>query len=118
MVEEKTTIELKVDLWAALDKRKGGDESFDDYIRRLVDNTNMPMGTLQNTAEAPRVETGAVERAADPPKDAACAHFDPIDGMCENAIEYSQEYRPSYDDEFDKWYWCEKHAPDEATELD
>lgn len=112
MVEETTTIQVTHDLWAALDKRKDSDETFDDYIRRLVDNTNMPMGTLENTAEAPTVETKPVKRIDDPQEDASCTHFDSIDGLCENAVNYRQEYRPSYDDEFDVWYWCEEHAPE------
>ena len=113
MGEQKTTIQVYTDTWAALDKRKGSDETFDQYIRRLINNTAMPIGTLEDVGEAPTVETGDVERVDDVPVDKSCSEYDSIDGMCANDdLVVRQEWRFPNEDEWSYWYYCEEHAPE------
>lgn len=112
MVEETTTVQVTYETWAAMDKRKDAEETFDDFIQRLIDNTSMPMGALDNVADTPTAITGEVSKIETSEVDRGCAHFDAIEGMCENEVAYKQEYRMQNTEAWDAWYWCEEHAPE------
>lgn len=113
-----TTVEVKMDTWAALDKRKERGDSFDDVIRKLIDSTPVGFGQLQEVDQP--VETRNVEEltvAEREEVDEQCSHYDIITGeTCDNQVEFCQEYRYGSDGEWSEMYYCSEHAPDPMPE--
>jgi len=109
-----TTVQITTEVWGALDKRKGRNESFDDVIRKLIDQTPAGMGAIK-TAE-PEYEP----RFADPipldETDETCGKYDTVTGeTCGERAAYKQPYvlgdgDPEEDAE-DAFHLCEEHAP-------
>jgi len=115
---ETTTIEVKTDVWAALDRRKGEGETFSQVVRRLINATPVGVGELQ-VDNPPEIEHGTVEELTEEQKTGGieknCAHYDVIDGEdCPNELQYRQQWRyaDSEDSEWRWWYWCEDHKPE------
>lgn len=113
----KTTVEVTYDVWAALDKRKDRGDSFNDVIKRLIDNSAVEMGQLKGVDQ--EIETkDVVEISAENAKDHSCAHADPVTGeMCDETPSYEQEYRHAGAEEWSTFYYCEEHKPDERPEV-
>ena len=118
MVPDKTTVEVTHEVWAAMDKRKDEDQSFDDFIRELIDNTAVPMGNLENMDDAPTIEYGEIERVEDPheQREKGCAYFDPIEGSCGESVVWRQEYTVHGETEPHYFYFCEDHKPDRGDD--
>ncbi len=106
---DTTTLQVTYDVWGALDRRKQDGETFDDVIRRLINQSPAGMGELKQ-GPTPDIEYGETVAVSD--EDGACAHFDPIDGQCEQPVAYKQQYRLEADSEWRTWCWCKEHAPD------
>jgi hypothetical protein len=107
----KTTIEVTHEIWAALDKRKDRGDSFNDVIQRLIDNSAVSFGDLQEIDQP--VEYGDIEREwPDDVDENGCAETDIITGEpCGEDVVCRQEYRWKDEDEWSYFYYCEEHAP-------
>ena len=109
---ETTTIEVKTDVWAALDRRKNRGESFNDVVERLINASPAGVGELEGPH--PDIETQDLEELSQgevPNK--GCAHFDVVSGEeCTNDPEYKQKYRYSENEDWSHFYYCEEHAPE------
>ena len=108
-----TTVEVKMDTWAALDKRKERGDSFNDVIRKLIDATPVGFGELRE-AEQEIQHRNLEELTASEMEDVdeQCSHYDIISGeACGNDVEFRQEYKFASADEWDEFYYCEEHAP-------
>lgn len=116
MSVETTTIEIKTDLWAALDRRKERGESFDDVIRRLIEATPAGVGALEGPHfDAEFEDPQLIDAGSNPDK--GCAHYDVIAGQeCGEPVEYKQRWRYEDKDEWKTFYYCEEHAPTDAFE--
>jgi len=116
---DTTTIEVSTEVWAALDRRKERGGSFDDVVRRLIEATGVGVGDL--AGPHPELEYGDVEEIP-PGEDAGqCATHDVITGGgCGNAPTVKQPYRfkDSGSDEWDVFYYCDEHRPDERGQVE
>lgn len=104
---DTTTIEVSDEVWSGLDKRKERGESFDDVIRRLFGQADVPLGGIQ-VDDA--IEIVDVREAKNAPAGASCSHYKPIEGeICGEPAEYIEVLR--YDDgEEQEFYFCEDHV--------
>lgn len=109
-----TTIEVKHETWAALDRRKDRGDSFDDVIQKLINTTPAKMGSLQ-VGEID-VENGCIEELTVQEREeveSGCSHYDVVTGdSCNKQIEFRQSYRYPEEDEWSYFYYCEEHAPE------
>jgi len=111
--QHTTTVQITTEVWAALDRRKGRNESFDDVIRKLIDQTPASMGAIKP------VEPEHEPRFADPvpveDTDETCVDYDVITGeTCGEPADYKHPYvigdgNPEENPE-DELYLCEEHA--------
>lgn len=111
--EGTTTVEVKYDTWAALDRRKERGDSFDDVIRKLINASAVGVGEMNvgdQGIEASDVEKLSTEQLDG--LDEGCDHGDSITGeICGDDVEYRQRYRYNGEDEWSEFYYCEQHAP-------
>jgi predicted CopG family antitoxin len=110
---ETTTIEIKTQTWAVLDKRKERGDSFDDVIRRLVDATPVGYGEMKTDAA---IEGGEIEQLTDSEineLEEQCSHFDVIAGeTCNESPVCRQKVFYGDDSDGDWFYYCDEHAPE------
>jgi len=114
---ETTTVEVKMNTWAALDKLKERGDSFNDVIQRLLDNAAVDVNTLDGAQFEPIYDD------VEPIPDGAavtegCAQVDPITGdPCDNDPTHKQDYRFESEDEWSTFYYCDEHRPDTVAEI-
>ena len=112
---ESTTVQVQYDTYGALDKLKERGESFDDVIKRLIDNTAVGMDGLNAYDTAPATDMGeikSIDTASEPDADKSCAHIDAVSGeLCDNDVAYWQPYSFGEGDDGDVFYYCEEHVP-------
>jgi hypothetical protein len=110
--QDTTTVEVKIDTWAALDRRKERGDTFDDVIRRLIDATPVGMGQLKEVDQP--LEYGDVQPLdADDDPEKSCAEYDIISGeACDKDVEYKQAWRYEDEEEWSWFYYCPEHTPE------
>jgi len=102
-----TTVEVTHEIWAALDKRKSRGDSFNDVIKKLINESPAPVGAIE---EDPGLETVDITEVEDVPEDEECTHYDIITGeTCGDDPTHRQTFR--YEDgDPQELYLCEEHA--------
>lgn len=112
MSDDTTTIEVSYDVWSALDKRKEKGGTFDSVIRRLINNSPVPMGNLKET-DTPVERVDIQELETD--EDAECHHYDVVSGeRCGNTAAYVETIQYG-DGDPSEMYLCDEHAPDDVA---
>jgi len=113
---DTTTIEVSTEVWAALDRRKERGESFDDVVRNLIEATGTGIGELAGSY--PELEYGEVEPIEGDVWGKSCAHFDVIESeTCGNKPTVKRPWNYEDEDEWDVFYFCDEHRPDEREEM-
>lgn len=110
---QTTTVEIKTETWAALDRRKGRGDSFDEVIQRLIDATPVGFGELEGVDQP--IEYGGIEElTADEIEETeeGCAHYDMISGeQCGGEVNFRQQWRYEGEEEWSHFYYCSEHVP-------
>jgi predicted CopG family antitoxin len=107
MAEDTTTIEVKYDTHRALDIRKDVGESFDEVIRRLIDQVAPSVGDIEPSDD---IEESSIERIESPPDNATCSMYDIIEGeTCGDPATHIQSVTHKAGDETEL-YLCDRHA--------
>jgi len=116
---DATTVQVKYNTYDALDKLKERGESFDDVIKRLIDNTAVGMDNLKRYDDALIPNHGDIEPINKSMNDdtkkrveLSCSHFNPVTGvLCDNEVKYMQRYEFEENDG-GHFYYCEEHVPE------
>ena len=110
-MSDTTTIQTSVEVREALHKRKCADESLDDVIRKLINQTPAPMGAIKEPEQP--LEVVENEKLDDVPGGATCSHYDVVTGeTCGCPAEWLQtvQYGESEPSEL---YLCDEHGPND-----
>lgn len=115
--EQDTTVQVSYEVWAALDRRKDRNETMDDVIRKLINNSPVPMGAMKGEFPEPFLDD-VVPLADDETPEKKCSHYDSVSNeQCENEPTHKQDYRYDEDEDWSTWYYCDEHRPDTVAEL-
>lgn len=105
-----TTVQVNYEIWEALEKRKEPGESFNGVIRRLINNTSAPVGSIKEDGDIKHISTEELESV---PSGATCSHYDTIAGeICGEKAAYLCKMRYG-DGEPQEFYYCETHGGNE-----
>ena len=104
----KTTVQVTYEVSEALHKRKSGDDTLDDVIRKLINQTPAPMGAIKD-AEQP-IEIVNNEQLESVPGGATCSHYDVVTGeTCGSPAAWLQTLQYG-DSDPTELYFCDEHG--------
>lgn len=112
---DSETIEIKSDTWVALNARRAAGESFDDVVRRLIDDSPHEMGTLESEPPDPMAEPTPVITEEQLQK-GCIVHRSQTDERCGRTPTHIDQLYVSHEDTYLSFPLCEAHAEGKAVE--
>jgi len=104
---ELKTVTVYEETKQRLKQRGEMDDSYNDVITRLIDNTAAPVGAIKTDAN---IHADEFKPATD--TDESCVYFDTIAGeTCGNDAEWKQRAYYGEDDDGEVLYYCDDHGP-------